>query len=226
MSSILAILVLADTTLAAGLYKCVSGDGGVSFQDQPCASSEKEEVRRQAPTLIPSGEDGTSLVQVAVPGVGKAFVPVFDTMTVRIRQHGKSAVSAELKSKSGEEPMELRITLFANNPTEPYNVISAREYLRSIDPALVRHPYGYGEAWTFELAFTEARMWSYEPGRQLHSVLPTTGYTTTTVGFAKHPRIVAWILILNDGGTSESLKGALKVINAMHVFDVETGDTL
>lgn len=219
-------MVTPGIALAAGLYKCESADGGVSFQDQPCASTEKEEVRRQGPTLIPTEEDGASLVQVSVPGVGEAFVPVFDTMTVRVHRHGKAAVTAVLKSKSGEEPMELQITLFANSVEQPYNIISAREFLRSIDPNLVRHPIHYGEGWDFSLAFAEARMYSYGQGGQPHSVMPATGYTTTTTGFAKHPQVVVWILILNDGGTSESLKLALRVINAMQIRDSASGEVL
>lgn len=226
VTSVLACLILADISLAAGLYKCESADGSVSFQDQPCATHEKEEVRRKAPRLIPTGIDGSSLARVEVPGVGEALVPVFDTMTVRTRAHGKSAVTVLLKAKSGEEPLELHITLFANSDEHPYNVISAREFLRKVDPSLVRHPYGYGEAWSFEMAYTEARMWSSQQGGRSHRIGPATGYTTTTVGFAKHPLVVAWILILNNGGTSESLRSALKVVNAMQIIDGRSGDVL
>lgn len=219
----IAVMVGVSFLAQAGfgaVYKCTGENGSVSYQDQPCGGDEHEQRMPSERTVSVDGTD-LEMVQVVVPGVGMAFVGLFDHMEHMTRRHGQLASTIAVRSKKGHPPMEMQITFFANERGDSYTHRLIAQKLASLSPVLEQPPMPFGsEHWRFETAIGDASMIShYSPGGgHFHG-----SWDTLTIGYVAHPKVVAAVTILNNGKTSDSLRWALKVYN---MFQVAVGDEL
>lgn len=215
--------VLLVPAAEAQLYKCTDASGEVAYQDQPCAGSQAQEVRAKERTPPPKSGKPFDPVVLQVPGVGKAVIPVFQNLEHMTRAHGEQAATIAIRASAGEEPFELQMTFLANRAGDSYSSDEADQLLAGIDPVLVPAVSYVGESWTFPTQignadFVSARM----PKLHLGSSR-VDEFDTNTAGHILHPDVVVAIKILNNGGTSESLRTALGIVNAFQVVR-ETAD--
>ena len=217
------MLVLCATAQAQ-LYKCTDASGAISYQDQPCADTQQQEVRTSRVAPPTKSTDPFEAVFLQVPGIGEAVIPVFEHMEYLTRVHGEQAATIAIRAKEGHRPMELQMTFLPNRQGDPYSVEEVEQVLGRIDLRLVPQSGLYGEKWTFATQIGDAQMRTSVETQPRSFSGSKRIYDTSTAGYVLHSKVVVAIKIFNSGGQSDELRWALRVVNAFQVAAAHRGD--
>ena len=207
------------------IQKCMDNNGVVSFQDKPCAANEKSEI------LVPKADkDSKNLANLIplyakIPGVGTAVLFYYRWWSVYVTPETPDIpTTIRMTSKPGEERLSFSINFFANTKGKRLSVDEAANVVVDLAQPFVADSVEQ-EVLLEKLSSTIGTVvyGSFNELKYQNAPIPDNEYSSVTVGYVSHPKVIVGFTILTNGTAhSKALDEALNIIASFIVRESGT----